>query len=68
MIRGTVPSREQMAFYGLTLYSIMNVLGRESMGKNLETNFSKSLQIGIGMATRRLKGLQQVFGQSRGMG
>jgi len=52
----------------LTLYSMMNVLGRASMVTNLETNFSKFTQIGVGKTTRCLKGMQQVFGQSRGMG
>src|SRR2546425_1118269 len=65
---GTAPSREQMALYVLTLYSMMNSLGRGSMGENLETNFSKALQIGFGKATGCLKGMQQVFGQRRGRG
>jgi hypothetical protein len=46
----------------------MNYLGRESMVENLETNFSKAIQLGFGKATRGLKGLQKVFGQSRGLG
>jgi len=58
---GTTPAREQRACDVLTLYSILDVLGRESMGENLETNFSKALQIGFGQATRGVKGMQQVF-------
>jgi len=61
-------AREPMSFYALPLYSIMNVRGRESMVKNLETNFSKSLQMGFGNATRCVKGMQKVFGKRRGMG
>ena len=38
------------------------------MVENLETNFSKPIQIGFGKATRCLKGMQKVFGQRRGMG
>jgi len=65
---GTPPSREQRAFDVVTLSSMMHVLGRASMGENLETNFSKALQIGLGKATRSFKGMQQVFGKHRGSG
>jgi hypothetical protein len=57
-----------MAFDVLTLYSIMNVRGRETLVENLETNFSKALQIGFGKATGCLKGMQKVFRQRRSIG
>src|SRR6266446_9765569 len=51
-----------------TLYSIMNVLGRESMVENLETNFSKSIQIGFCKATSCFKCMQKVFRNRRCIG
>jgi hypothetical protein len=57
-----------MAFDVVTLSSMMNVLGRESMVENLETNFSQALQRGFAKAARGVKGLQQVFRQRRGSG
>jgi hypothetical protein len=65
---GAPPSREQMAFNVLTLYPMMNYLGSESMVENLETNFSKAIQIGFAKATRCLKGMQKVFRHRRGIG
>ncbi len=38
------------------------------MVENLETNFSKPIQMGFGKATRCFKGMQKVVGQRRGMG
>src|SRR5712691_9030010 len=67
-VRGSTAISEALGCLRVNLCSIMNYLGRESMVKNLETNFSKSLQMGFGHATRCLKGMQKVFGQRRGMG
>jgi hypothetical protein len=51
----------------LTFYAILNVRGRKSV-ETLETNFSTAFQIGLGKATRGVKGMQQVFRKRRGVG